>query len=94
MRGRRWMRASISREDVVQTLERVCRQVAYPAAIRVDNGSKFISCDLDLWAYQKGVALDFSRPDKPTDNSYIDSFNGKFRAECLNVHWFRARADV
>ena len=46
------------------------------------------SPDLDLWAYQKGVILDFSRPGKPTDNAFIESFNGKFRAECLNTHWF------
>ena len=39
-------------------------------------------------AYQKGVVLDFSRPGKPTDNAFIESFNGKFRAECLNAHWF------
>ncbi len=44
---------------------------------------EFISRDLDLWAYHKGVVLDFSRPGKPTDNSYIESFNGKFGAECL-----------
>lgn len=81
-------------EDVVQTLERVCRQVGYPAAIRVDNGSEFISRDLDLWAYHKGVVLDFSRPGKPTDNSYIESFNGRFRAECLNAHWFMSLDDA
>ena len=75
-------------EDVVQTLERVCRQVGYPASIRVDDGSELIPRDLDLWAYHKGVVLDFSQPGKPTDNSYIESFNGKFRAECLNAHWF------
>src|SRR6266542_4670831 len=44
--------------------------------------------DLDLWAYHRGVTLDFSRPGKPTDNAFIESFNGKFRAECLNAHWF------
>ncbi|ARQ13183.1 IS3 family insertion sequence transposase protein (plasmid) [Rhizobium etli] len=80
-------------EDVVQTLERVCRQIAYPAAIRVDNGSEFISRDLDLWAYHKGVLLHFSRPGKPTDNSYIESY-GKFRAECLNAHWFMSLDDA
>lgn len=67
-------RFSYRGEDVVQTLERICRQVGYPAVIRVDNGSEFISRDLDLWAYHKGVVLDFSRPGKPTDNSYIESF--------------------
>jgi putative transposase len=72
-------------EDVVQTLERACRRVGYPAVIRVDNGSEFISLDLDMWAYHKEVTLDFSRPGKPTDNSYIESFNGKFPGECLNA---------
>lgn len=81
-------RFSYRGEDVVRTLERVCKEIGYPKAIRVDQGSEFISRDLDLWAYQKGVVLDFSRPGKPTDNAFIESFNGKFRAECLNAHWF------
>ena len=87
-------RLSYRGEDVVQTLERVCRQVGYPKAIRVDQGSEFVSRDLDLWAYQKGVVLDFSRPGKPTDNAFIESFNGKFRAECLNTHWFMSLDDA
>jgi len=80
-------------EDVVQTLEKVCARVGYPKAIRVDQGSECISRDLDLWAYQKNVILDFSRPGKPTDNAFIESFNGKFRNECLNAHspWFLNR---
>src|SRR5690606_30265669 len=81
-------------EDVVQTLERTCRTVGYLQSIRVDNGSEFISRDLDLRAYQKGVVLDFSRPGKPTDNSFIESFNGKFRAECLNIHLFMSLDDA
>jgi len=81
-------------EDVVQTLERVCQEVGYPKMIRVDNGSEFISRDLDLWAYQRDVVLDFSRPGKPTDKAYIESFNGKFRAECLNQHWFLSLDDA
>jgi len=87
-------RFSYKGEDVVQTLERACRQVGYPAVIRVDNGSEFISRDLDMWAYHKEVTLDFSRPGKPTDNSYIESFNGKFRGECLNAHWFMSLDDA
>src|SRR5262249_21355502 len=63
-------------------------------AIRVDQGSEFVSRDLDLWAYQRGVTLDFSRPGKPTDNAFIESFNGKFRAECLNAHWFMSLDDA
>ena len=81
-------------EDVVQTLEKVCGRIGYPKAIRVDNGSEFISRDLDLWAYAKDVTLDFSRPGKPTDNGYIEAFNSKLRAECLNAHWFLTLADA
>ena len=78
----------------MQTLERICKKSDYPKSIRVDQGSEFISRDLDLWAYQRGVMLDFSRPGKPTDNSFIESFNGKFRAECLNTHWFMSLDDA
>lgn len=48
--------------------------------IRVDQGTEFVSRDLDLWAYTRGVVLDFSRPGKPTDNAFIESFNGKSSA--------------
>src|SRR3546814_10055044 len=68
--------------------------VGYPKTIRVDQGSEFISRDLDLWAYANDVTLDFSRPGKPTDNAYIEAFNGRFRAECLNTHWFLTFADA
>lgn len=87
-------RFSYRGEDVVLTLEKVCRKIGYPKTIRVDQGSEFISRDLDLWAYQKHVVLDFSRPGKPTDNAFIESFNGKFRAECLNAHWFMSLDDA
>jgi len=75
-------------------LERVGRQVGLPATIRVDQGTEFVSRDLDLWAYQRGVTLDFSRPGKPTDNAFIEAFNSRFRAECLNAHWFLSLADA
>lgn len=87
-------RFSYRGEDVVQTLEQVCARTGYPKSIRVDQGSEFVSRDLDLWAYQKGVTLDFSRPGKPTDNAFIESFNGKFPAECLNTHWFMSHEDA
>jgi putative transposase len=80
--------------DVVATLERVCKDMGYPSAIRVDQGSEFVSRDLDLWAYQNNVTLDFSRPGKPTDNAFIEAFNGRLRAECLNTHWFLSVADA
>jgi putative transposase len=87
-------RFSYRGEDVVATLERVCVQIGYPKTIRVDQSSEFVSRDLDLWAYQKGVTLDFSRPGKPTDTAFIEAFNGRFRAECLNQHWFLSLADA
>ena len=55
-------RYSYRGEDVVQTLERVCSQTGYPKTIRVDQGTEFVSRDLDLWAFANGVTLDFSRP--------------------------------
>jgi putative transposase len=87
-------RFRFSGADVVEVLERVGRGIGFPAAIRVDQGSEFVSRDLDLWAYQRGVVLDFSRPGKPTDNAFIESFNGKLRAECLNAHWFISLDDA
>ncbi|MEM9221901.1 MAG: integrase core domain-containing protein, partial [Pseudomonadota bacterium] len=87
-------RFSYRGEDVVRTLEAVCAEVGTPKTIRVDNGSEFISRDLDLWAYRYGVTLDFSRPGKPTDNGFIEAFNSKFRQECLSAHWFLSLADA
>jgi putative transposase len=80
--------------DVVEVLERVRPQVGFPATIRVDQGTEFVSRDLDLWAYQRGATLDFSRPGKPTHNAFIEAFNGRFRAECLHAHWFMSLADA
>ena len=64
-------RFSYRGEDVVQTLEEACGRIGYPKTIRADNGSEFVSRDLDLWAYANDVTLDFSRPGKPTDNGFI-----------------------
>ena len=58
------------------------------------SGSEFVSRDLDLWTYQRDVTLDFSRLGKPTDNAFIEGLNGKFRAECLNAHWFMTLDDA
>jgi putative transposase len=65
-----------------------------PECIRLDNGPEFISKEVDLWAYAHGVVLDFSRPGKPTDNAFIESFNSRFRQECLNEHWFLSLEDA
>jgi putative transposase len=62
--------------------------VGTPQAIIVDNGPEFAGKALDLWAHQHGVQLHFITPGKPVQNLYIESFNGRFRDECLNQHWF------
>ena len=59
-----------------------------------DNGSEFTSQVLDLWAYHNQVKIDFSRPGKPTDNAYVESFNGTLRAEWLDAHWFSTMAEA
>ncbi len=86
---------SLKGEDVVQVMERMrLTRGVLPERIKVDNGSEFISKALDKWAYENNVALDFSRPGKPTDNAFIESFNGSFRDECLNVNWFLSLEDA
>ena len=57
-------------------------------------GTEFTSKVLDQWAYANGVKLDFSRLWKPTDNAFIESFNGRVRQECLNENWFLSLADA
>jgi putative transposase len=80
--------------DVVATLERLRFDRGLPQRIYCDNGTEFVSAAMDLWAYTNGVILDFSRRGKPTDNAAIESFNGRFRDECLNVHWFESLDDA
>jgi putative transposase len=79
---------SISGHRVVRFLEQVAATDGYPRVITVDNGPEFISNALDQWAHAHGVLLRFSRPGKPVDNAFIESFNGRLRDECLNTNWF------
>jgi putative transposase len=79
---------SLTGKRVVEVLERVVKQRGKPQVIKCDNGTEFVSRAVDEWAYRKGVKLEFSRPGKPTDNAYVESFNGRFRQECLDQHWF------
>ena len=81
-------------ESVVQTMMRLLSQSRRPTRIQVDNGSEFISRALDKWAYEHGVELDFPRLGKPTDNAFIESFNGSFRDECFNLHWLLDLEDM
>ena len=65
-----------------------------PKKLWFDNGTEFTSKVLDQWVYFNKVQLDYSRPGKPTDNAVIESFNGRFRQECLNENWFLSGADA
>ncbi len=78
----------------VAVLERLKGARGTPKRLAVDNGPEFISKALNAWAYQNGVQLEFSRPGKPTDNAFVESFNGHFRQECLDQHWFASLEEV
>ena len=79
---------------VVRVLEDIVRFRGKPASIRTDQGPEFTSRALDQWAYRHGVNLKLIQPGKPAQNGYIESFNGKFRDECLNEHWFLTLAEA
>ena len=86
---------SLRGSDVVEALEALrCTTGHKPLHIQTDNGSEFISKEMDHWAYEDKVIMDYSRPGKPTDNPFVESFNGSFRDECLNTHWFSSLEDA
>jgi putative transposase len=86
---------SLRGSDVVEALEALrCTRGLTPMRIQTDNGSEFISKEMDRWAYENKVIMDYSRPGKPTDNPFVESFNGSFRDECLNAHWFLSLEDA
>ena len=78
----------ISGHYVTRILDQAARFRGYPKAIRTDQGPEFTGRALDRWAYEHGVQIKLIQPGKPTQNAFIESFNGKFRDECLNEHWF------
>ena len=81
--------------DVVAVMNRLkAENGALPKRIQVDNGSEFISKEFDRWAFENQVTLDYSRPGRPTDNPFIESFNGSLRDECLNTNWFLSLDDA
>ncbi len=86
--------SSLGGKRVVRVLERLKEIKGLPMAIRSDNGPEFTSKAVDEWAFKNGVKLDFIDPGKPTQNAYVESFNGKFRNECLNEHWFMNLKDA
>ena len=75
---------------VTRVLDQAARFRELPHTIRTDQGPEFTGKALDQWAYQRGVELRLIQAGKPTQNAYVESFNGKFRDECLNEHWFRS----
>lgn len=81
-------------EQVVEVLNRLVQQRGAPKYLFADNGAEFTGQLVDLWAYHHGVRIDFSRPGKPTDNAFIETFNGSLRDECLNLHWFDTLAEA
>ena len=85
---------SLTGERVARVLERLRALGQCPAVIRTDNGPEFTSKALDLWAHGRGVRLEFIRPGKPTENGHIESFNGRFREECLDAQAFSSLAEA
>lgn len=79
---------SLTGQRVVEVLEGLAQSQGLPKVIQVDNGTEFTSKALDEWAHRRKVKLQFSRPGKPTDNPFIESFNGRLRQECLDQSWF------
>jgi len=85
---------SLTGRLVVAVLDRLADLRGLPRSITVDHGPEFEGQRLDAWAYRNLVQLAFIRPGKPVENAYIESFNGKFRDECLNEHWFVTMAQA
>jgi putative transposase len=85
---------SLTGERVVRVLDRLSVTRGLPRAIVLDNGPEFVSQALDQWAHRRGVALQFIEPGKPVQNAHGESFNGRFRDECLNESWFVRLADA
>ena len=85
---------SLPGQRVVRVLEELKRRGRKPEAIVIDNGTEFTSQVMDQWAYENQVQLHFITPGRPMENGFIESFNGKFRDECLNENWFLDLADA
>ena len=85
---------SMGGSRVVRVLERLAALRALPLGIVMDNGPEFTGKALDAWAHASGVKLHYIRPGKPVENAYAESFNGRFRDECLNENWFTNLLDA
>jgi len=85
---------SLGGRKVVSVLERLNEEHVAPERIMMDDGPEFNCKALDVWAYSQKVESEFIRLGTPMENGYIESFNGKFRDECLNSQWFISREDA
>jgi putative transposase len=86
---------SLSGVRTARVLDRIARRRGcYPYRLVLDNGPECTSKALDQWAHERGVELAFIRPGKPIENCFVESFNGRFRDECLNLHWFTSLNDA
>ena len=79
---------TIGGDHLTRILDGICAQRGTPSVIRTDNGPEFIGRAMLNWAHRRGVTLRLIEPGKPNQNAYVESFNGRFRDECLNEHWF------
>lgn len=79
---------AIGGQSLTRILDGIALHRGLPQAIRTDNGKEFCGHAMLTWAHARGVKLFLIEPDKPNQNAYIESFNGRFRDECLNEHWF------
>ena len=79
---------------VVRVLEELKRRRGLPRQIRSDNGPEFVSRAVDQWAFEQGLQWHTIQPGRPMENGYVESFNGRFRDECLNENWFSSLADA
>lgn len=79
---------AISGVGVTRVMDRLAGTRGLPRVIRSDNGKEFCGKAMVAWAHERGVQLRLIEPGKPNQNAYIESFNGRFRDECLNEHWF------
>ena len=84
----------ISSRQVTRVLDRVIQERGVPGAVRCDNGPEFTSLYFKEWGKQKGITVLHIQPGKPVQNGHVESFNGRFRDECLNTNWFLNLADA
>ena len=79
---------------ITRALDQIIEWRGKPRVIRSDNGSEMCSAELQHWAAKRGIRLLFIQPGKPTQNAFVESFNGKFREYCLDLNWFAGIDDA